>query len=67
MSGPELARRLRPARPEMRVLYMSGYTDDAIARHGVLDANTEFLEKPYDATGLEARVRRILDSPKARS
>jgi PAS domain S-box-containing protein len=62
ISGPEVAQRLAASRPGMKVLYASGYTDDAIAQHGVLDAATAFLQKPYNASALETKVREILDS-----
>ena len=61
MSGSEFVERLRPLQPDAAVLFTSGYTDDAIARHGVLEPGTEFLEKPYSRTVLLARVRSILD------
>ena len=61
MSGRELAERLRKLRPEMKVLYTSGYTDDAILRHGVLDDPMYFIGKPYTPSDLRRRVREILD------
>ncbi|MGB7924342.1 MAG: ATP-binding protein [Pyrinomonadaceae bacterium] len=62
MGGHELAEQLRPLRPDMKVLYMSGYTDDAIAHHGVLDAGTAFLEKPFTARALAHKVREVLNA-----
>jgi PAS domain S-box-containing protein len=66
MSGSELAQHLRPLRPEMKVLYMSGYTDDAIVRHGVLAADTAFLPKPFSPDALTRKVREVLDGPSPR-
>jgi CheY-like chemotaxis protein len=62
MSGPELARRLASTRPDMRVLCMSGYTDDSIVRHGVLEARLAFLQKPITPDALATRVREVLDA-----
>ncbi|HET7275025.1 MAG TPA: ATP-binding protein [Longimicrobiaceae bacterium] len=61
MGGRALAEQLRANRPEVEVLYMSGYTDDAILRHGMLDEGTAFLEKPFTPDGLARKVREILD------
>jgi two-component system cell cycle sensor histidine kinase/response regulator CckA len=62
MSGPELAKRLAASRPEMRVLCMSGYTDDSIVRHGVLEAHLAYLQKPITPETLTTRVREVLQS-----
>lgn len=65
VSGPELARRLAIQRPNMRVLCISGYTDDSIVRHGVLERHFAYLQKPVTPTTLATKVREVLDSPKA--
>ncbi len=64
MSGPALAERLADQRPALRVLYMSGYTDDAVADHGVLDA-ARILAKPFMASSLLRKVREVLDTAPA--
>jgi two-component system cell cycle sensor histidine kinase/response regulator CckA len=66
MNGRELAERLTRVRPGMGVLFMSGYTDDAIVRHGLMEVNTHFIQKPFLPNKLTKAVREILDSvPKA--
>jgi two-component system, cell cycle sensor histidine kinase and response regulator CckA len=62
MSGPELASRLVAARPDMKVLCMSGYTDDSIVRHGVLEADVAFLQKPITPESLTTKIREVLDA-----
>ena len=62
MSGRVLWDRLRPLRPRTRVLFVSGYTDDAIAPHGVLESGTAFLQKPFTPHGLAEKVREALDA-----
>ena len=61
MGGRELAEKLEPLLPDAKVLYMSGYTDDAIVHHGVLDESMYFLEKPFDPNALVKKVREVLD------
>ena len=61
MSGNELAQRLQAVRPDLRVLFISGYSDEAIARHGVLAPGAAFLQKPLRPDVLARAVRRILD------
>jgi CheY-like chemotaxis protein len=61
MSGPQLAQRLREKRPDLPVLYMSGYTDDATLRHGVQRSEVQFLQKPFTPDVLARRVRETLD------
>jgi signal transduction histidine kinase/ActR/RegA family two-component response regulator len=62
MSGRELAERVLAVRPNLPVLFMSGYTDDAIVRHGLLDEKLNFLQKPFDLAGVARKVREVLDS-----
>ncbi|MEW6387889.1 MAG: ABC transporter substrate binding protein [Thermodesulfobacteriota bacterium] len=63
MSGPDLAGRLAALRPEMHVLFMSGYAQDAVVHHGALDRGIAFLQKPFRADILVRKVRQVLDSP----
>ncbi|MFA6029084.1 MAG: PAS domain S-box protein [Elusimicrobiota bacterium] len=61
MSGRELGERIAPLRPRLKKLYMSGYTDDAILRHGVLEQGIPFLQKPFSRQSLLTALRRVLD------
>jgi len=61
MNGRELVNRTALLRPDAKVLYMSGYTNDAIVRHGVLDSDTSFIQKPFSSYALACKVREVLD------
>jgi PAS domain S-box-containing protein len=63
MNGRELASHLSPRRPEMKVLYMSGYTENAIGHNGTLDAGIILLQKPFTLPALKVKVREVLDTP----
>ncbi len=63
MTGRELARELAKRNMAGRTLYMSGYTEDAILKHGVLEENLSFIYKPFTVEGLAAKVRTVLDAP----
>jgi PAS domain S-box-containing protein len=62
MTGPDLARQLRQQVPQIRVLYMSGYTDDIAARHGVTQEGVAYLQKPFGTDALALKVREVLES-----
>ncbi len=61
MNGRQLFEQVSARYPEVRVLYMSGYTDDVIAHHGVIDPNVHFIQKPFSLNSLAAKVREVLD------
>jgi CheY-like chemotaxis protein len=63
MNGGELAEKLRHLRPHLRVLFVSGYPDDAIVRHGVRESGAPFLQKPFTYQTLTEKVREVLDTP----
>jgi signal transduction histidine kinase len=60
MSGQEVVEQLRARRPEIRVIFMSGYTDNVVLRHGILEGEYDFLEKPFSADRLAAKIRGVL-------
>jgi DNA-binding response OmpR family regulator len=60
MSGRALADKILPSKPTTRLLFMSGYTDDAIVHHGVLDEGTPFIQKPFTPQALAQKVRQVL-------
>ena len=62
MGGIELAKSLEKLRPEIKVLFMSGYTDSAISHHGILAPHVNFIEKPFLPETLAGKVRKVLDA-----
>lgn len=67
MSGSSLAEQLRRDQPDLQVLYMSGYAEEAIVHHGILSPGTHFIPKPFSTRNLAAKVREVLGVPPARS
>jgi two-component system, cell cycle sensor histidine kinase and response regulator CckA len=67
MSGKELYDKIKVVAPRIKVLFMSGYTDDALAHHGVLGPELSFLEKPFSPSRLAHKVREVIDGAKGRS
>jgi len=61
MGGRELSAQMRAKNPKLKVLFMSGYSDDAIEQHGVLEAGAEFIQKPFSVGGLTAKIREVLE------
>jgi two-component system, cell cycle sensor histidine kinase and response regulator CckA len=62
MNGKELYDRFRSEKPGLRALFISGYAEDAIAHHGVLEKNTNFIAKPFTVEAFSKKVRTILDN-----
>ncbi len=62
MGGKALVSQLKTIRPETKVLYVSGYTDNAIVHHGILDSGVAFLQKPFTVDGLVRKARAVMDS-----
>jgi CheY-like chemotaxis protein len=63
MGGRELAEHVSVLRPQTKVLFMSGYTDDAIVRHGILEEDMAFIQKPFLPDALARKTRELLDLP----
>jgi DNA-binding NarL/FixJ family response regulator len=63
MGAGELVDQLLASRPELKVLYISGYTNDEVMRRGVSQSEAAFIQKPFTPEGLMLRVREVLDSP----
>lgn len=61
MNGQELANELRKTRPDIQVIFMSGYTDDVIAHHGVLEEGVHFIQKPITMNGLSEKIREVMN------
>ena len=61
MSGRDLAESLASIRPGIKVLYMSGYTDNSVVRHGILTEGMNYVQKPFTLEGLATKVREVLD------
>jgi PAS domain S-box-containing protein len=66
MSGAELSKRLTALKPDLRVLFMSGYIDDSVVRQGIRDPGVAYLQKPFSPTSLAKKVREVLDSASVR-
>jgi FixJ family two-component response regulator len=62
LNGPEVAEQLTRLFPQVKVIYMSGFTDDMVFRHGVISVGVNFLQKPFTAATLTRKVRDILDN-----
>ena len=63
MSGKGLADKISQNKPHLKVVYMSGYSDEVIAHHGVLNPSVTFLQKPFQFNALSRKLRQVLDVP----
>ena len=63
IDGKQVAKELNKLRPETRVLFLSGYPEDTLVRHGALQAGVNFLQKPFSIKALTSKVQSVLDSP----
>ena len=61
LAGPKLIERCRQVRQDFKVLYMSGYTDEAVVHHGVREGEMEFIQKPFSLESLARKIREVLD------
>jgi CheY-like chemotaxis protein len=66
MNGRALAEKARSLLPDLKVLFTSGYPEDTVAHHGIIEQGIEFLPKPYTLSGLAQRVREVLEASPAR-
>ncbi len=62
MGGRELAEKLTQKSHDLPVIYTSGYTDDSVVRHGVIEANTNFIQKPFTSQALTSKIREVLNN-----
>ena len=65
MGGPTLAERLTDERPDLKVLFVSGYADNTVLKHGTIDVATRFLQKPFSLKTMARKVREVLEASEA--
>jgi FixJ family two-component response regulator len=65
MGGPRLAERLAEERPDMKVLFVSGYAENTILQHGKIDVATRFLQKPFSLKALARKIREVMEASEA--